>query len=216
MAGRLIVAPAVEGHGEESAARVLFPRIGSELLDLDYVHVCRPVRKPRSALVRERSGQLEQAVGIASLQLAAAGSAVAGAAPGLLLILLDANGDCPAELGPALLERAAAFRSDVPLRVVLAVAEYETWFAAAADSLGNFLRLPQGEAAPKTPEATGQRKKWVEDRYAGSGTKYSETVDQARMTAAMDLAVVRDRCPSFARLCRVLDEAARPAADEQE
>lgn len=216
MGGSLVVAPVVEGHGEESAARVLFPRIGTELLGLDFVQVCRPVRKPRSALVSERSAQLEQAVGIAALQLDAGRRAIPGEPPGLVLILVDANGDCPAELGPALLERSRAFRSDTPIRVALAVAEFETWFVAAAESLGDFLKLAEGEAARETPEETGQRKKWVEDRYAGNGTKYSETVDQARMTAAMDLVVVRDRCPSFTRLCRILVEAARPASDEEE
>lgn len=36
------------------------------------------------------------------------------------------------------------------------------------------------------------------------GTKYSETQDQPRMTAQMDLALCRRRCPSFDKLCREL------------
>ena len=217
MPGRLIVAPVVEGHGEERSVRTLFDRIGRELLGLEYVGTCKPVRKPRTALVSERSADLFKAVGLSALNLKAALDRDPVGASGLVLVLIDANGDCPAELGPELHDRAVAARSDVPVRVALAVREYETWFAAAADSLGAYLTLRDGEVAPAAPEASKQRKKWVEDRYTGGGdAKYSETVDQPSMTAAMDLAVVRDRCPSFARLCRVLEDAARPAPAEDE
>jgi hypothetical protein len=47
---------------------------------------------------------------------------------GGVLILLDADDDCPAELSPALLARARAERSDVPVSVVLANKEFEAWF----------------------------------------------------------------------------------------
>ena len=217
MPGRLIVAPVVEGHGEERSVRTLFDRIGREVLGLDYVETCRPVRKPRTALVSGGSDELFKAVNLSALNLLAALERDPADAPGVVLVLIDANGDCPAELGPELHRRAVAARSDVPVRVALAVREYETWFAAAADSLGSYLTLREGESAPADPEAGGQRKKWVADRYAGGdGAKYSETIDQPAMTAAMDLAAVRDRCPSFARLCRVLEDAARQEFGEDE
>lgn len=209
MPGGLIVASVVEGHGEVAAVATLLHRIGTERLGLDFIHACPPpVRKPRSSLINEDSDALGDAVGLAALKVERAVTQFGGSVPGLVLVLVDADDDCPAEQGPKLRERAAKTHSNVPVRVVLAVLEYETWFAAAADSLTDFLQLRDDETAPRSPEETGQRKRWVEDHYAGDGTKYSETVDQKPMTAAMDLGVVHDRCPSFARLCRLLREAA--------
>jgi hypothetical protein len=54
---------------------------------------------------------------------------------GGVLVLIDADDDCPAHLGPALLARAREARSDVPVSVVLANREFEAWFLAAAPSL---------------------------------------------------------------------------------
>ena len=207
MPGRLVVAPIVEGHAEEGAVRTLFQRIGTELLGLDYVATCRPVRKPRTGLVSGRSAVPDNAVLRAAGLLKQGVAAIGGETPpGLLLVMIDADADCPAHLGPELLTRVRVVRSDLPTRTHLIVHEYETWFVAAADSLTRFLELKSGESVPADPEGERKRGKWVENRRRGA--RYKKTVDQPRMTAAMDLAVVRDRCPSFARLCRLLDEAA--------
>ena len=56
---------------------------------------------------------------------------------GGILVLLDADDDCPAELASRLLRRARQSRPDRPIRVVLAKAEYESWFLAAAASLAD-------------------------------------------------------------------------------
>ena len=52
-----------------------------------------------------------------------------------ILILLDANGDCPGDLGPTVLKSAREACSDRRFEVVLAKREYESWFVAAAESL---------------------------------------------------------------------------------
>lgn len=123
--------------------------------------------------------------------------------PGMVLFLLDAD-DAPAcRLGPSFLATAQALRSDLDISIVLAAPEYETWFVAAAESLGRFLRLGD-DATPADPEKSRLRKGWIEQRFRG--IKYSETVDQPALTKAMDLSLCRGRSSSFDKLCRELEK----------
>lgn len=87
---------------------------------------------------------------------------------------------------------------------VIANLEFETWFVAAAPSLASELRLAAHEP-PDDPEGQRLRKKWIEDRFRGA--RYSETLDQPRLTAKMDLNLCRARSPSFDKLCRELGRA---------
>ena len=81
-----------------------------------------------------------------------------GGRAGGVLVLLDADDDCPAALGPALLERARAARSDVPISVVLANREFEAWFIAAAESLAGTHGFPADLTPPLTPRRSGEPK----------------------------------------------------------
>jgi len=197
---RLRVAPIVEGHGEVEAIRTLLQRIWVELLGGEYLEVLRPIRWPRSKLVQQQ--ELGGAVQLAWRKLQ--GGQVASD-PKLVLVLLDANHDAPCLLGPELLKHAKAARSDADVSCVLAKIEYETWFVAAAESLQDYLSLSSEEPSLTEPEDANVGKGWIEHHFRG--TKYSETVDQPRMTARMNLATCRARCPSFDKLCR--DLAAR-------
>lgn len=89
---------------------------------------------------------------------------------------------------------------------VIAVAEYETWFVASASSLARYLTPGFEASIPSDPEATGVGKGWIERFFIES--KYSESVDQARLTAALDLNAARKRSPSFDKLCRELERRA--------
>jgi hypothetical protein len=193
----------VEGHGEVEAVRILIRRIWTELLRGAYADVIQPVRRPKSKLVKER--ELERAVRLAALKLSQAGEP---GMPLLVVVLLDANGDCPAELGPKLLQRAQDASAHMDIACVIAKVEYETWFVAAAESLSEYLKLEPHKQVPMAPEQARSGKRWVEQRFRG--TKYSPTVDQPRMTAAMDLSVCRARAPSFEKLCRELEKRLRP------
>ena len=123
--------------------------------------------------------------------------------PSGVLILLDADKDPPCRLGPRLLECAKAQRPDIAISCVIANIEYETWFVAAAESLGDFLELHGESPLPENPEQLRLGKGWIERRF--KGIKYSETQDQPSMTAKMDLALCRRRSPSFDKLCRDLE-----------
>ena len=200
---RLRVAPIVEGKGEEASVPILLRRIWSEIVGGEFIEVLRPIRQPRGLLVKPEA--LKRNVGLALKKLEGLPESPD---PALVLILVDADEDCPKELAPVLLGVAQEVFPPANVSCVLANVEYETWFIAAAESLGNFLDL-SGNPVPENPEESRSRKAWVEGRYTGKGAKYSETVDQPAMTHAMDLALCRSRSPSFDKLCRDLERFRR-------
>lgn len=189
--------PIVEGHGENNSIRPLLQRIWSELLDGDYVDVVKPIRWSRGRLVQ--GSELGRAVDLATLKLREAQPQERG----MVLILVDADEDLPCELGPGLLREALERRPDVDISCVVANVEYETWFIAAASSLGEYLDLDES-AIPPDPEGQRAGKAWVQKRFRG--VKYSETVDQPAMTMKMDLSLCRRRSASFDKLCRELEK----------
>lgn len=197
---RLFVAAIVEGHGEDAAVRTLLQRVWSEVLGGEHLEVLKPIRIKRTKIGERK--ELARAVDLAALKL---GSASTG--PTLILILLDAEDDCPKEFIPPFLGLARELRADKDITCVLANPEYETWFVAAASSLSGYLELPRDEESPLAPEESRQGKGWIQKRFRG--VRYSPTVDQPAMTAAMDLKLCRSRSPSFDKLCRELEARMR-------
>lgn len=84
---RVKIQTIVEGHGDVAAFPVLLRRLvlAAEVWE---VEVGKPIRRPRSRLVDETG--VRQAVRLAALQTDC----------GAVLILLDGDDDCPADLGP--------------------------------------------------------------------------------------------------------------------
>jgi Domain of unknown function (DUF4276) len=176
----------VEGHGEVDAVPALIRRIANQREVPPALVIPRPVRVTRSRLLRD--GELEKAVSLAALHAGTGGG---------ILILIDADDDCPAELGPRLLQRARAARSDMPTSVVLAKTEFESWFLASAASMCAAGRLPPNIDPPSEPEAIRGAKEWLV-RVRGS---YRSGVDQATLVHHIDLEQAR-RAPSFDKLFR--------------
>jgi hypothetical protein len=201
---RLRVVPVVEGHGEQqSAIRTLLVRLWTELLDGEYINVLQPIRIPRSKLVQP--SELLRAVDLALLKLDFHPSDD----PSFVLVLFDADDDCPARLASALRQTLQEERSHVDVAVVIANIEFETWFVAAAESLRSHFSNFTGSGV-HDPEAARQGKGLVEKWMSG---RYGETVDQPRLTAAMDLALCRRNSPSFDKLCRELERRKNASPD---
>ena len=196
---RLRVAPIVEGHGEVNAVRILLERVWIEVVGGEYVQVARPIRFPRTKLVKPDAADLKRAVEFAVLKLRG------GSDPSLVLVLLDAHDDAACELGPRILKDASRSRPEIDLACVLANPDYETWFVAAANSLRERLRLPETVEIPEQPEQLKSGKMWIK---RNSPRPYSETVDQPALTRLMDLDECRKRSASFDKLCRELDRCA--------
>lgn len=186
-----VIASVVEGEGEIVAVPKLLNRIARDL-GVWRISTPRPARVPRSQIVK--AGGIENAV----LKQA---EFVRGHAGGVL-VLLDADDDCPASLGPELLSRAREVCPDIAVAVVLPSREYESWFLAAADSLAGVRDFPVSMTAPEQPDTKPRDAKGWLTHQRGKHRPYSPTADQAPLTSAMDLELARANSPSFDKLCR--------------
>jgi hypothetical protein len=119
---------------------------------------------------------------------------------GGILLLLDSDDDCPARLGPELQQRATTARSNVPLSVVIAKQEFESWFLAAAESLRGSRGLSSILDAPSDPESLHGAKEWLSAHMEG-GRVYVETLDQPALAALFDFDIAR-RADSFGKFHR--------------
>lgn len=200
----LCVAPIIEGHGETEAVGVLLRRIAAEVLGAT-IEVVKPFRLPRGKLLPGRTGARRLNLDELGRALNTASVALKYATPNarrFALLLCDADEDLACELAPQILAGAREARGDLDLICVLARREYETWFVAAAESLTTHLLLrPGDELAAADPEHHSE--KWISARFRGPS--YRKTVDQVKLTAAMDLGLCRARSPSFAKLIRELE-----------
>lgn len=143
------------------------------------VQVAAPYRMPKTQLLT--AGQLEVAVRVQGAKVPARGG---------VLVVIDADDDCPATLGPELLQRAQGARPDKRIGVVVAKCELEAWFLAA---------LPDQDR-PVDPEAVLGAKEWLAARTG----PYKPTANQAERAATFDLELARRHAPSFDKLCREL------------
>jgi hypothetical protein len=194
---RINIAPIVEGQGDDASIRDLLWRTWN-MLGGEHVEVLQPIRRSRGKFLKEQDRDLEKAVGLATLKISQAGG-------GAILILIDAENDCErlGSLGPILLRRAQSARGDMDIFCVIANVMFETWFVAAAESLSEYLDL-DGVKIPQDPETAGAGKGWIKQRMKSG--HYSETIDQPRLTARIDLQLCRTRSKSFDKLCRELEK----------
>jgi hypothetical protein len=195
-----VVACVVEGYGEVEALPVLVRRIVESIAPDRWVDVRRPIRVNRGTMLKE--GQLERYVELA---------ARSGGQDAAVMVVVDADDDCAAEFGPELQERARSQRPDVPTSVVLAVAEFEAWFLAAAASLGGSRGLPAGLTAPPDAEGIRDAKGWLRSHRV-DGLSYAPTVDQPALAARMSLAEARAGAPSFDKLWREIERLVKLTA----
>jgi hypothetical protein len=187
----------IEGKGEVEAIPLLTRRICNELLGIFTLRTARPVRITKSKLVRE--GELERAIRLAQ---------ITNHARGPVLVVLDADEDCPAILGPNLKSRALGIVPPHSVSIVVPKYEFETWLLTAAQSLSGRRGLREGLLPPPDPEAIRGAKEWL-SRNMVPDRKYSPSVDQAALVAAMDLKAARS-CRSFDRLCREIERIVLP------
>ena len=169
---------------------MLLRRIALEVAAGNPPRILKPIRVHRSKVIKD--GVLEGYVGLAAQRVGAGGG---------VLILLDANGDCPARLGPALLERARAARPDRRIEVVVAKCEYEAWFLASIESVAGSRTLSHDAAAPPAAESVRGAKEWLSRRMQ---VPYRPVADQPALTARFDMALARRRAPSFDKMWRAV------------
>nr|VFK14162.1 MAG: protein of unknown function (DUF4276) [Candidatus Kentron sp. LFY] len=191
----ITIATIVEGHGEVKALPVLLRRLGPWLSPQCHVEIESPIRVHRDRFLKYDEEEYKKEFQ-RYLQLAASKSGDNG----WILILLDADNDCPAQLGPQILERAKIVIPHRPVSVVLANREFEAWFLAAARSLDGKRDFSYTEEPISGPENTRNAKGWL-GKHMGSGRKYYEVTDQPAFAAHFDLAMAHRGSRSFRKLC---------------
>jgi hypothetical protein len=176
--------PIVEGHAEIESIPVLLRRLG-------ILSIARPFRVKRNKVVKE--GEIERAVQQAIRDRDGASA---------VLVLLDADDDCPATLGPDLLLRCAAVTS-LPVSVVIANRELEAWFLGGIESLRGQRGIRGDAEWTGDPEEPRGAKGRVESMMVGRS--YLDTDDQPALMAVLDVQLARERCPSLDKLLRDLE-----------
>lgn len=183
----------VEGDGEVKALPILLRRVAEArgIYDLD---VPAPIRVRRDQFIR-RDEEFKR-----KIQLAAA-----KAKDAKVIILLDADDDCPVELATDIAERAQLVAPGLKLSVVVARREYEAWLLAGADSLAGKRGLREDMEAPAEPDSIRNAKGWLSERIRTG--RYHEVSDQPALTAVIDLEQVAARSRSFRKFVKEVERA---------
>lgn len=196
-----VFVPIVEGHGEVRAVPLLLWRIARAAYgDGTSLQVNPPIRIKAGSFLNDDK-YFHRYVSLASLK--------ARQSHGIVLILLDCEDGCPAELGPRLLAQARDVARDVVTWVCLAVREYETWFLVAARSLRGKDGLPDDLDPPADADRIRDAKGWLSKRMAG---RYDPIVHQEHFTAVFDLDLARRGSRSFERLFDFVAQEATPGS----
>jgi hypothetical protein len=127
---KYVIVPIVEGRGEVAAVPILlrnwlrFRRYRNVEIDFDGPVFAGGKGTLAAAHDRARRRGVEHYVHLALLRQ-----------PDVILVLLDADEDCPVTLGGGLLARARTLvPANYPIGIVVAKREYEAWFLAAFPS----------------------------------------------------------------------------------
>lgn len=191
-----VLVPVVEGQSEERALGVLLRRVviaaGSPATE-----IARPFRVKRNKVVRE--GELERAVTQAVRSRSGATA---------VLVVLDADDDCAAELAPGLVQRGDT-AAGLPLGVVLPTIEIEAWILAAIESVRGVRGISPDAEPPEHIESVRNAKGAITERMTGA-RGYVATADMPALFGAMDLELAQRRSPSMAKFVREVRRLCAP------
>jgi hypothetical protein len=184
----------VEGQGEESAVPVLLRRLRDEA-GLWGLEIGKAHRRRRSQFVKKDALQ-------AAVRRAASESSCTG-----VLVLFDADDDCPKALAPQLeawTRQAAAPKAGA---VVIANREFEAWFLASVEELRGVRGIAKTSSSHPAPESPRDAKGEL-GKLLVPTAHYLPAADQAALTQKMDLRRVYRTCRSFRRLTKAFGELA--------
>jgi len=189
-----VIVAIVEGFSEVESVPVLLRRYQEETGAYG-IDVARPIRIKRNLVVKE--GELEKAIELARRLYPEITAA---------LVILDADADCPAALGPELLRRAqTAAGGQFDCAVVLPKTEFESWFIGAVASLRGVRGISGDAEPPANPEVIGDAKGWLTRQMTRK--TYVEVDDQPAFAEEFDLSLALSTCRSFRKFDKVVRAA---------
>ncbi|MFT4162934.1 DUF4276 family protein [Shinella sp.] len=177
----IIVYPIVEGHGDERAIPVLIRRLLAQRFSFYEVNVLHPYRLPKGKMLQ--ADQWPGVINLACERLKDTRQTDSDTT--LILVVCDADDDCPVELKAQMDAHAAAANCDAIFEVVVAQREYESWFLAAATSFVGHADCREDIAAVNDILSIRDAKGYFERNILRDGKYYSETVDQPKFSAVI-------------------------------
>lgn len=185
----IAIASIVEGDGEVRALPVLLRRLSDWLPASEYPQSLPPIRVRRDRFLN-RDDEFRKQLLLAATKCGE---------QGWILVVLDADDDCPATLAATVYQRAQQHVAHRRLSVVIANREFEAWFIAAAHSLDGHrgFRVPEEVVDAEVPR---DAKGWLSDHIDGGA--YRTVLDQAAFAATIDLQQAFDNSRSFRKLCK--------------
>ena len=124
---------------------------------------------------------------------------------GGILVLRDADDDCPIELGKGLATRSQQRDIGYPVVIVCAKAEYESWFLASINTIKGNAGIPDTASLTGNAEDIANPKQWLTD-WLPPGQAYKPTTHQASLSTHIDLNLAHANSRSFRRLCHAVEE----------
>lgn len=177
----------VEGQSEAESLPLLLRRILHERLFVFDISVTKPFRVKRNQIVKEN--EIERAI----RQLLFDREDVRA-----ILVVLDSDKDCPVEIASSLQERSNCV-TGLPVRVVAAQKEFESWFLGSKSSLRGIRGIRATAEEPPDPEGILGAKSAL-SRNMENGRRYNEVDDQPALVQAMDIDLALMNCRSFRKL----------------
>jgi hypothetical protein len=193
----MVIQPLVEGYGEVEALPVLLRRLQAAAQQYGF-QIVRPFRRKRSELTTEGSVRR-------SVRLALGTPDCAG-----IIILFDSDEEPACIIGPDVQRWAQAEAGPIPCQAVAVTREYEAWFISAIESLRGISGISPGASSHPAPETVRDAKGALEACMLPRSF-YSPTVDQATLTAHLELAEVHRRCRSFRKMVKAFGVLAQAA-----
>lgn len=180
----------VEGHGERDGAVPILLRKLLYHHQIFDITVPKPIRIQRGKLVKP--DEVIRGVSYALTHNACIG----------IVVVMDADDDCAATKGPLLREVATERAGSIPVYVVFAVREYESWLLASMDSLKGTGRLSATpDLPPGGPESVRNAKGWIRKNLP-KNVAYAETTDQPKFTDRINIRLAYENSASFRKLFR--------------
>jgi len=184
----MVILPIVEGFSEVESVPILLRRI---LISFQAFHVdvAKPFRVKRNKLIRHGkvfSEELSRAI-ISGIRNRSPIDAI--------ILLLDADDDCPRIVGAKLKEGCSTITS-LPTVVNMAERELEGWFLGGKESLRNVRGIIPDARAPSQPEKIRGAKELI-SKNMERGRRYIAVDDQPAFAERLDLDLAQRRCQSL-------------------
>jgi len=188
------ILPIIEGHSEVDAIPVLIRRL---LMDLDApdVQCLKPWRIKRDQVVNGES-VLRDKIRAALMDRENVGA---------IVVLLDAEDDCPMELVRMLKKRCKVLQNIPPLSIIIAKRKLECWFLGAKESIQGVRGIRVDVTTPMNPESLGIGRL---EKNMKEGYFYHKVDDSPAFAARLDIKTARKNCPSFDKFVREIKRLA--------